>query len=151
MYTPDRHMFLGIALGAVCATALAATGPGWVVSVMADEVPGPAIDADRLVRFGAQDFFVDYEDWVSTDPLSTASVKKIEGGRVSYVTITTTATGVYSSDGLTSRHIQYPGISVQPAGEPSNQFAYWSNGGWSRFEVTVGDSFRYISSATVTR
>ncbi|MFD2648721.1 hypothetical protein ACFSX5_13050 [Devosia albogilva] len=150
MNTPDRHMLLGMALGAVCATALAATGPGWVLSVTADELPGPAIDTDNLVRFGDREFFVDYEDWVSTDPLSTASVKKIEAGRVSYVTITTTATGVYSSDGLTSRHVQYPGIGVEPA-EPANRFAYWSDGHWNAFAVTVGDSFRYISRAAVNR
>ena len=147
MNTPDRRMLIGMALGAICATALAATGPGWVV--MAAEMPGPAIDPDNLVRFDGQDFFVEYEDWVSTEPLSTASVKKIEGGKVTYVTITTTATGVYSSDGLTSRHVQYPGISVEPAGVPANRFAYWANGRWSGFAVTGGDSFRYISSAVV--
>ncbi len=147
MQTPDRHMLLGMALGAVCATVLASTGQGWVLSVMADEMPSAAIDTDRLVRFGEQAFYVDYEDWVSTDPLSTASVKKVEAGKVSYVTITTTSTGIYSSDSLTSRHIQYPGISVEPAGEPKNRFAYWSNGRWSGFAVIAADSFVYMSSA----
>ncbi|UXN73656.1 hypothetical protein N8D56_23290 [Devosia sp. A8/3-2] len=41
MDLPDRHMLLGIALGAVCASILAAIGPGFVVEAFGDEFAAP--------------------------------------------------------------------------------------------------------------
>lgn len=141
MNLPTRHMLLGMTLGAACATALAAMGPGYVLEAFADEMPA-GFDTGKLVKFDGRDYEVSYADWVSTDPLSTAMVKKIEAGRVSYVSITTTATGTYSTDGLTSRHVLYPGIEVkQAASEGANWFAYWTNGGWQGFATRTGNSF----------
>src|SRR5690606_33677992 len=94
-----RKLGLGIAMAASLVSPLMADG----------------IDPDRLVKFGERDYIVDYADWVSTDPITTHRVKKIEAGRVSDVIVTQTATGTYSSDGLISPHILYPGISVRPA------------------------------------
>lgn len=144
MNLPTRHMLLGMTLGAICATALAAIGPGYVVEAFADEMPA-GFDTDKLVKFGDREYEVSYADWVSTDPLSTAMVKKIEGGNVSYVSITTTATGTYSTDGLTSRHVLYPGIDVTPTEKQNNWFAYWSNGQWRSFASRVGNSFVAIN------
>lgn len=104
------------------------------------------IDADRLVKFGERDYIVDYAEWVSTDPITTHSVKKIEAGRVSHVAITRTATGTYSTDALTSRHVQYPGISVRPAEPPRFSFSQWSNGRWTSFETYNGDSVISVST-----
>ncbi len=140
MNLPTRHMLLGMTLGAICASALAAIGPGYVVEAFADEMPA-GFDTDKLVKFGDREYEVSYADWVSTDPLSTAMVKKIEGGKVSYVSITTTATGTYSTDGLTSRHVLYPGIDVEPKDKRKSWFAYWSNGQWQGFASRVGNSF----------
>ena len=50
------------------------------------------------------------EPWVSTDAISQTSVRKIGYGRTTFVTISKTATGTYSSDALQSPHIRYPGI-----------------------------------------
>ena len=50
------------------------------------------------------------EPWVSTDVISQTSVRKIGYGRTTFVTISKTATGTYSSDGLQSPYIRYPGI-----------------------------------------
>ncbi len=144
MNLPTRHMLLGMTLGAICASALAAIGPGYVVEAFADEMPA-GFDTDKLVKFGEREYEVSYADWVSTDPLSTAMVKKIEGGKVSYVSITTTATGTYSTDGLTSRHVLYPGIDVEPADKQNNWFAYWYNGQWQGFASQVGNSFVAIN------
>lgn len=140
MNLPTRHMLLGMTLGAICATALAAMGPGYVLEAFADEMPA-GFDTDKLVKIGHREYEVSYADWVSTDPLSTATVKKIEAGKVSYVSVTTTATGTYSSDGLTSRHVLYPGIDVTQVSPTSNWFAYWSGGHWQGFAVQTGNSF----------
>lgn len=140
MILPDRHLLLGMTLGAICATAVAAIGPGWVMSAFADEMAA-GIDASKLVKFDGRDYAVDYADWVSTTPLSTARVKKIEAGKVSYVDITTTSTGTYSTDGLTSPNIQYPGIVVTPKDPVRATFSSWSNGNWFRISTYNGNSF----------
>jgi len=144
MNLPDRHLLMGMTLGAACATALAAIGPGMVIEAFADEsIVG--VDVSKLVRYEDRDYLVDYDASVSTDPLSTTRVKKVEAGKVSYVTITTTATGTYSSDAMFSKHVQYPGIDVQPVDNGSNHFAYWSNGRWSGFITRNAHSLIYRS------
>lgn len=141
MNLPTRHMLMGMTLGAFCATALAAIGPGYVLDAFADEMPA-GFNTDNLVKFGGREYDVSYADWISTDPLSTTTVKKIEGGVVSYVDITTTATGVYSTDGLTSPHVQYPGIEVEEVRPRTNfWFASWSRGQWVSFSTYSGNSF----------
>lgn len=145
MNLPTRHMLLGMTLGALCATALGAIGPGYVLEAFADEKPA-GFDTDKLVKFGDRAYEVSYADWVSTHPLSTATVKKIEAGKVSYVSITTTATGTYSTDGLTSKHVLYPGIEVEPADTRGNWFAYWAGGHWQGFATQNGNSFIAINS-----
>ncbi len=145
MNLPTRHMLIGMTLGAACATALAAIGPGFVLEAFADEMPA-GFDTDKLVKFDGRDYQVDYADWVSTDPLSTATVKKIEGGRVSYVSITSTTTGTYSTDGLTSKHVLYPGIDVTEATPGRrNWVRFWSNGKWFSFSSRAGNSIVRLS------
>lgn len=142
MNLPDRHLLLGMTLGAICATAIAAIGPGMVFEALADEFAPSGVDAASLVKFEGQDYVVDYDDWVATDPLSTVRVKKVEAGKVSYVTITTTATGTYSTDAMFSNHVQYPGISVEEdSSEIYNRFSYWSGGKWFSFGTIYGNSF----------
>ena len=75
MNLPTRQMLMGMILGATCATALAATGPGLVLEAFADEMPA-GFDTDKLVKFDGRDYEVEYADWVSTDPLSTANGQK---------------------------------------------------------------------------
>lgn len=148
---PDRRLLLGMALGAVSATALAASGPGWVGKAFADEFAGPSIDPSRLVRFRDVAYTVDYDASVSTEALASARVKKVEAGKVSYVDITTTATGVYSSEAMFSPHVKYPGIEVDrapyPYNEGTNRFSYWSNGSWTSFSTTPGHSYFYMVNA----
>lgn len=144
MNLPDRRVLLGMTLGAVCATVVASIGPGVVIEVFADEAP-IGIDASRLVKYEGRRYAVDYDESVATDPLSTTRVKKVEGGKVSFVTITTTATGTYSTDALFSNHVQYPGIEVEPVGRGNTQFSYWSNGHWTAFVTRSANSFIYAS------
>ncbi|RDE10580.1 hypothetical protein [Pelagibacterium lacus] len=65
-----------------------------------------------LVKFDDRQYEISYSQDVSLEPTQSAAVRKIGFGAVSMVNIATTATGTYSSDGLTSPHIRYPGISV---------------------------------------
>lgn len=147
MNLPDRHLLLGMTIGAICATALAAIGPGMVIQAFGDELAIHGIDASKLVKYEGRRYIVDYDDTVSTDPLSTTTVKKVEAGKVSYVTITRTATGTYSSDAMFSNHIQYPGISVEAARPARNYFRYWTNGAWSAFSTGTAGSFHYFQSS----
>jgi hypothetical protein len=145
---PSREILMGMAIGAVCGLAVAAIGPGIVVDVVADELP-PGFDTDNLVKIDDRLYTMDYEPWVATDPLSTATVKKIEGGEVSYVQVTTTNTGTYSTDGLTSRHVQYPGIEVEEVWPRRAGFFYWSGRNWTHFSTYTGNS--YVSVHTNKR
>jgi hypothetical protein len=77
-------------------------------------------------------------------------VKKVEAGKVSYVTITTTATGTYSTDAMFSNHVQYPGISVEEdPRDQYNRFSYWSGGQWFSFGTIHGDSFFHYRDGNV--
>ena len=64
MNLPDRHLLLGKTLGALCATALAFTGPGMVIDTFADEflneVVAPGFDASKLVFFEDRPYEVTY-------------------------------------------------------------------------------------------
>ncbi|PXA90837.1 hypothetical protein DMC47_26815 [Nostoc sp. 3335mG] len=133
MHLPLRSMSLGLVV-ALC------TGPA-----LAD-----GIDAGALVRYGL-DEGVTFEDWVSTDPLATHMVKKIEAGRVSYVTITETATGTYSSDGLASRHVLYPGISESSSDHNSFSFSSWNDGRWTNIRAYSGNSYVSVSTHRTAR
>ena len=143
MNLPTRHALVGMALGALCATGLAAIGPGQVWAVLADEMP-LGFNTGHLVKF--DDSGTRYEDWVSTDPIETHSIKKIEAGKVSYVSITRTSTGTYSSDGLSSPHVLYPGIETEPNQRLSASFSSWSNGRWTQFSTFAGNSYATVST-----
>lgn len=158
MTLPDRHMLLGMTLGALCATALAFTGPGMVMETFADEfierVVPQGFDTTNLVRFEGKRYYMEADNSVSTDPLSTVRVKKVEGGQVSYVTISTTASGTYSTDALFSNHVQYPGIEVTELPRyPRNHFSYWSGGNWYGFSSGGANSFFHYRAGdtSVTR
>lgn len=129
-------------------TLLSLTAAALVLSLASVRADG--FDPSNLLIIG-EDKGVTYEDWVSTDPLDTHTVKKIEGGRVSYVTITRTATGTYSTDGLDSPHIQYPGV-IEPA-NPRDRFSFssWNNGSWTRIKTYSGNSYVSVSTYKTRR
>lgn len=64
---------------------------------------------DGLVKFD-----VVFEPNVSQEPLGSSVVRKIAFGKTTFVTVATTASGVYSSDAVGSPHVRYPGIHVTP-------------------------------------
>ena len=149
---PDTHPFIHIPSFVAAAIGREATNwrfktvpqPGMAgreIPVPRGRVLGGSGAINGMVYFRGHP--TDYDDWVATDPLSTARVKKVEAGKVSYVSITTTATGTYSTDAMFSNHVQYPGISVTPAEPDRNVFRYWTNGRWSAFSTGTAGSFTY--------
>lgn len=108
-------------------------------------VRADGFDPGNLVRFGEAPG-VTLEDWVSTDPLETHTVKKIEAGRVSYVSITHTSTGTYSSDGLASPNVQYPGVIEANNPRSGFSFSSWNDGQWTRLKTYSGNSYVSVST-----
>ncbi len=153
MHQPDRLRFISLAMRRVGLAAVLLLACGLTGLIVAGETSlidrAPGFDTTALVRYDGKRFAVEQEDWVATDAIATALVKKIEAGRVSYVAITTTATGSYSSDALFSKHIQYPGLSVSERhGRPRNQFAYWTGEHWNNFTSTAQNSFLYLRTGS---
>jgi len=74
-----------------------------------------------LVRFEERDYTVSYDESVSLEPLSQARITKIGYGRSTEINVATTASGTYSSEGLVSPYIRYPGIVVERAAESDTE------------------------------
>lgn len=132
MALPDRNVLFGMALGALSATALGTLNPGWVVQAFAEDQV-QAFNPANLAIFSDQAYSVHYDDSVSTEPVSQATVRKIAGGKTSIVSISTTATGTYSSEALFSPHVLYPGITVKRLPYqvgPVQVLASWGPDGW---------------------
>jgi hypothetical protein len=129
----------------MCATGVAAIGPGAVIAVFADETQ-TGIDPNGLVKFEGSDYDVQYEDWVDTKPTAKSRIKKVEFGRVSYVDITTTASGTYSTDAMFSNHVQYPGITVNevPSEHSLGFSVLGARGHWVALALSRGNSIVHI-------
>ena len=113
------------------------------------------IDLSKLIFFRGAAYSVTYEEGVSTAATETATVRKIGYGQTTVVNITTTSSGVYSSDAMTSPYIRYPGVFVSrlPAsadetegGIQAPQLAYWSEGkGWVATPFVTAGSFAVVT------
>ena len=90
-----------------------------------NEIWPPAFDPDRLMRWS---YYV--EPGVSVEPIRETVVRKIGYGRSTFVNVMETASGTYSTDGLASPHIQYPGIIKEPKPSDSAGLWYWSGRKW---------------------
>ncbi|MGV8955745.1 MAG: hypothetical protein ACOH2M_31920 [Cypionkella sp.] len=147
MLLPDRKVLLGITLGALCGVAAGMIGPGAVIDAMADSAQ-TGIDPSALVKFEGRDYDVQYDDWVDTTPVTKTRIKKVEFGRVSYVDITRTSTGTYSTDAMFSNNIQYPGISVSevPSSVPGTVSMLGLGGRWVPLSLAPGKSFVHVRS-----
>jgi hypothetical protein len=129
-------MLIGTVIGALAAGMLAVPSllpPAWAdeppMSTLlstADELWPRPFDTSRLVKF---DHIV--EPSVSTEVLSSSTVRKIGYGRTEFVSIARTPTGTYSSDGLASPHVRYPGIhATSREGRSIGEIRLWVGGGW---------------------
>ncbi len=94
-----------------------------VTAVLATTVAnGGVFEADdqgaplsKLITFNDVPYTVTYSDGVSQEALTSTIVRKVGYGHVTNVKIVTTESGTYSSDGLISPHVLYPGITVERA------------------------------------
>ncbi len=97
---------------------------------------------------------ITFDDSVSTEVQRTQVVKKIGFGRTSEVTIVTTPSGTYSTDGILSPHVQYPGIEKRSKGWGNGYWSYSSRshggGQWTSFSNGSFTYFSYRAPATRT-
>jgi hypothetical protein len=92
---------------------------------------------DSLVRFD-----VAFEPGVSQEPLASAVVRKIAFGRTSFVTVATTASGVYSSDAIGSANVRYPGVHVTQPAPSAGGIAFVAEGPfWTAVPAAGAGSF----------
>lgn len=121
--------------------ALADEEPAKTLLSTSDELWPPRFDTDNLVKYD-----LTIEPSVSTDVVKTRTVRKIGYGRTEFVEIVTTPTGTYSSDGLASPHIRYPGIHKELKRTFRGHIALWSGGdGWVAFKEIDAGSFVSIT------
>jgi hypothetical protein len=112
----------------------------------ADQLFPKSADISGLKKF---DFTI--ADSVSTEPLRTQTVSKIGFGQRTYVSIVTTATGTYSTDGLASPYVRYPGIDREWKRGRGGGRHFWMSsrtsdlGTWTSTVITHG-SFTSITS-----
>ena len=135
-----------------------------VIAFGADIVPPPPEEADAtgtettappegsgrfadLMRIGPE-YEVSVAPTVSREVLSHQVVTKISYGNMEHVQIVTTPTGVYSSDGLKSPNVLYPGITVRPR-EYYDAYHYFLSlvrGHWVRVWPSSAGSFVHYGS-----
>jgi hypothetical protein len=126
-----------LAIPSILPPALANDEPAKTLLSTADELWPPRFDTDNLVKY---DFTI--EPSVSTDVVKTRTVRKIGYGRTEFVEIFTTPTGTYSSDGLASPYIRYPGIHKELKRSSEGNIAFWTGGrGWTVFKEMDAGSF----------
>jgi hypothetical protein len=156
---PVSHIKTVIGMGATGGLVALALGspvllPGFaaaaqVVQVEAGEVvrsllPEPE-PFDPATLFKADTYTYEVADTVSTTPLRQSTVRKIGYGQTEFVQVVETASGTYSSDGLESPYVQYPGITKQRSGGQIG-LALWADGGWVVQNALTAGSF-----VTITR
>jgi hypothetical protein len=137
-----RMIAIGGTIGALVAGTLGLPGligaiaeePKQAVVSTIEELFAPPFDPEVFKRYA-----ITLGESVSTEVKSTSVVKKIAFGRTTSVSISTTASGTYSSDALLSPNVRYPGIEVTPKHGRSGSFWYSSStsprgtGSWMSF------------------
>lgn len=120
---------------------------------LADILPpvGAVIDPDALVRFKDRDYSVTYEDWVDTNPIERTTIRKIAFGKTTFVTVTTTDAGAFSSEALFSPHVRYPGVHVTAAPRapaPLTAIHWGGSRGWVETQLVDAGSFVFVPPGT---
>lgn len=155
LIVPTKYVLIGIFVGAVSGLAVAQFSPGPTLAAVADKAPfssGKTLDTN-LAHFNGRTYAIGSAPGVSLEPLSTSIVRKIAYGKTSFVSIATTASGVYSSDGLTDPHVRYPGIFVEPVRPrllPFGGVYGWSNlTGWVNIPAVDAGSIGFLDWASL--
>ena len=150
MVDPVRVLAIGATAGVLVAAPLAAPQvlsaaaeePVKAVSSVLDTLFPDAVDANVFRKYK-----ITFDDSISTEVKRTQVVKKIGYGRTSTVTIVTTPSGTYSTDGLLSPHVLYPGIEKRLKGWGGRGFYYYSSQsyGGGRWTTFSSGSFTYFT------
>ena len=145
-----KYIVLGALIGTAVSAGLAL--PNLVPTAIADEEPLAVLLADKqgLMDMLEPDRLGDLfkpewsaEPGVSTEVTDSVQVRKISGGKTTFVTIATTSSGVYSSDGLNSKNFRYPGIHAENKTAAAT-LAILSGGGWAVLKPVLAGSFAYV-------
>lgn len=114
-----------LALPTILPPAIAGEEPARTLLSTPNELWPPAFDPDRLIKW---DYYV--QPGVSIEPVAESTVRKIAYGHTTFVRVMETESGVYSTDGLASPHIEYPGIIKEPKREANRFLWSWEHGRW---------------------
>lgn len=135
---PSKSIALRYRIG-VAALLLLIAGLAATTTARADGIVSTAPPPlTTLVKFNNQNYQIAHSPSVSLEPISATSVRKVGYGRVSEVNIATTSSGTYSSDGLVSPHVLYPGIEVSraaPEDGPRHRSRFADGPGFSIFSL----------------
>ena len=138
-----RSISFGVFAGSVLALTIIA--PQQIGAIAQEPVDAAIASIDKLFpepvdlrKFRKYEFTLD--DSVSTDVQRTQVVTKIGHGRKSQVTIVTTPSGTYSSDGILSPNVRYPGIEKRLRSWPED-FYFADGGKWMSY---ADGSFIYL-------
>jgi hypothetical protein len=109
-----------------------------LISIAAETSMQPTgMDLADLLRVDERRYEVNFGFDVSREILSFTNVRKIGFGQESLVSVATTPTGTYSTDGLTSPHVLYPGVDVLRVSGQGNSGTARAGG----FSLGPGGSF----------
>ena len=152
---PTKLALAGIVIGVLSGFTLAQFSPGPTIAAVVDKPPftiGKALDTN-LAKFNGDYFAIGTEPGISLVPNASTQIRKIGFGQTSFVTVETTSSGTYSSDGLASPNIRYPGIHVermQLAALPFAGIYGWSKlTGWTKIPLFSANSIGFLDTDTV--
>lgn len=124
-----------------------------IVAAAANVLFPPSAVESQLLKLDDTEYLVTAEPGYSLTASATSTVRKIGYGESRMVTISTTTSGVYSSDGLVSPHFRYPGIEVErqdaavgAIDDAAETLAAWSpRRGWVATPTVSADSFAVVT------
>ena len=148
----SRALMLGGCIGLGAAVLMAV--PDLLPPALADDQPmqsllksaselwPPAFDPSTLVKW---DYYA--QPGISIEPVAEQTVRKIGYGRSTFVSVMETESGVYSTDGLASANIQYPGIVKEPRATPAAapMLWLWGDGRWASVGAFSAGSFAVVT------
>lgn len=111
-------------------------------------------DLENLVRIDGGLYQVEFSPEISQDPIASSVITKVEGGRVSSVNVVHTNSGIYSTDGLVSNHVQYHGVTVRRLDEIEFglplAFAWLRGYGWTSLPKNGSGAVVYMNDGNVS-
>jgi len=132
-------VWLLFALPSMLPPAIANEQPARTLLSTANELFPPPFDPSSL-----QKWTYELTPAVSTQVLKQSTVRKIGYGTTEFVHVIETPTGTYSTDGLQSPNVEYPGV-IKKRVRGHFGMAYWSNGHWVMREFMSAGSFVTIT------